>query len=700
MQYLLKQTQTYMDDLITLPKIMLETQLPHTQRHLQENPRDNALRSHQFKAFSRERVFRSDIAPNYRIAWWYGDSDKSIILWHAGTHKYIDDLENLKRIPEIRIVQEIKPEQENPIPRIEDKQLPSLSFKPSANAIFHQISPTHLRLFGVPESILDKTRQITAIDELNDLDIPKHTFEILLSLYTNPNWSPDNLLDIRQTLYRANADQLEDYCKGRIRKLMLDLSPDQEKIVGTQANGVLLVKGVAGSGKTTVGVYRALHLARNRRLFSDKPVLFLTYNETLANVVNKIFLELTPTDEHKDLSQQIQVSTMRDWCINYLNDSNRVFDPHKAENLLSSAISARLPKDPKYEFLVKEHFILTEIAQVIKGRGANEWGTYMKIERIGRGQQLSEKPRQLIWDIYCDYKQRLLSAGVMDEADLYIEALAHLSSDNTFEPYPEVVVDEAQDLPPKALELAAALAGGGQSFGLCLLADPSQSIYYKGISWKDGNVQIHSSRVKTLRRNFRNTRPILEAAWALAKADPQKTLGEVIEPDSTNRPGFKPHVYFVDEQSDQDLKCMKEIIIHYSGTNRYRLGDIAVLCRNNEKTAAVAEYLQRSKIPVCHFREDNFDVFENDIKVITINSAKGLEFPIVILLNIDEGVLPRKLDHVQNEEDLEAALRVERQLLYVGMTRAADELCMLVTTGKASRFIKDIPEKLLDIKRR
>lgn len=698
MLFTLKQTQSYLEDLSNLPVEILETQMLLTHRQLQEDPHQSSLRSHPFNAFRQSRVFRSDVDKKYRVVWWYGDGDQSIILWHVGKHSEIDDLDNLKEFPLIQIAREIKAPTTNMISKEKKESEPTVKYPTGCEAIFHGLSPTHLRLFGVPEQLVERTRQIIEIDDLFNLEMPKQAKQILLSIYTNPEWSPDNLLDIRQILYRANADQLEDYCKGKIRKLMLDLSPEQEKIVGTQANGTLLIKGVAGSGKTTVGVYRALHLAKNRRLFTSKPVLFLTYNETLAHVVEKIFLELTPEDEQKNLCERIHASTIRDWCIDYLKNGTKVFDRDRAESLLSTAISAKIPRDVKYEFLKMENFIPTEISQVIKGRGVLNWEEYKSIERIGRGQQLQEKPRKLIWDIFCEYQQKLLEARVMDEADLFVEALAQLSLDHTFEPYPEVVVDEAQDLPPKALELAAALAGGGRSYGLCLLADPSQSIYYKGISWKDGNIQIHSSRVKTLRKNFRNTKPILEAAWALSKADPQHTLDEAIEPDRTDRPGLKPHIFFTDDQSDQDLKYMKELIIHYSGTNRYRLGDIAVLCRTREKTQAVTNYLNRSDIPVCHFREEKFDVFENNIKVITINSAKGLEFPVVILMNVDEGVIPRRIDHIQNKEDLEAALRVERQLLYVGMTRAADELCMLITSGKCSRFIKDIPEEFLDMK--
>jgi superfamily I DNA/RNA helicase len=304
--------------------------------------------------------------------------------------------------------------------------------------------------------------------------------------------------------------------------------------------------------------------------------------------------------------------------------------------------------------------------------------------------------RKIIWDIYCEYQVRLSNRKLFDEADLYLEALKLIRSQPDFEPYPEVVVDEAQDLPPVALELAAALAGGGRSFGLCLLADPSQSIYYQGISWIDGNVQIHSSRVKTLKKNFRNTKQILNASWALAKADPQQALGEVIQPETASRIGSRPHLHETSHLSQQDLKVMKELILKYSEENRYRLNDIAILCRNKDKVDEVNSYLRHAKIPVCHYRESSFDVFENNIKVITINSAKGLEFPIVILMAVDDGVIPRNIDHIQDHEDYEAKMRIERQLLYVGMTRAAEELCILFTSGKKSRFLKDIPEELFD----
>lgn len=695
MPFLLKQDVSYLEDLASLPEKIREEQIIETHRRLQENPQHPGLDSHPFRCFQRKRVFRSRINENYRIAWFYGEGDQSIILWHVGDHTYIDSLEHLRTFPAINIARTIGLPKQAPLQKTKSFEQPKRASKP--NGIFSNVSPTHLKLFGVPEKLIPDVQSIIVSDQLFLLGLPNHTIQLLLGIYTDPEWTPDHLIDPRRVLYRANADQLEDYCKGKIRQLMLDLSPDQEKIVQTEAQGVLLVKGVAGSGKSTVGIYRALHLAKNREFFTTKPVLFLTYNEMLAQVVNQLFKELTPKEELSDLKNNIKSLTFRDMAQEILSGHELTFELKKSESFLNTIIARRLSHDEDFSFLKQESYVQTEISQVIKGRSIRSWDEYKMVRRVGRGQPLQERARRVIWEIYCSYQEKLRQNKFCDEADLFLLANTKITSQPDFEPYPEVVVDEAQDLPPTALEFASVLAGGGKSHGLCLLADPSQSIYYQGISWKDGKVQIHSSRVKTLKKNFRNTKQILDAAWALAKADPQQALNEIIEPETASRIGPKPYLFETQASSQQDLKLMKALIIKYSAANRYRLNDIAVISRQREKAREVSEYLKQANIPVCHYRESSFDLFENNIKAITINSAKGLEFPVVILLSVDDGVLPRNLDFLQNTEDYESKMRIERQLLYVGMTRAAEELCILFTTGKQSRFISQIPDDYFNI---
>lgn len=240
------------------------------------------------------------------------------------------------------------------------------------------------------------------------------------------------------------------------------------------------------------------------------------------------------------------------------------------------------------------------------------------------------------------------------------------------------------------------MAGGGNTNRLTLLADPYQSIYYKGIPWSDGDIKIHGSCVRLLRKNYRNSRRILDAAWQLIKDDKQKPEDH-IEPEKATREGRPPIIYMTPNKSDQQKKAIKEIIINLHKNNEYRLGDISVLTLKNDDVDGITFYLNNLGIPVCRFRDNEFDIFENNIKVITFHSAKGLEFPVVILANVDEGNFP--LNHIakiDDEDEKEMEMRLNRQLLYVGMTRASELLYIVSTEGKTSRFIKNINRNLLN----
>lgn len=89
------------------------------------------------------------------------------------------------------------------------------------------------------------------------------------------------------------------------------------------------------------------------------------------------------------------------------------------------------------------------------------------------------------------------------------------------------------------------------------------------------------------------------------------------------------------------------------------------------------------------------------VKLMTLHSAKGLEFPVVFLSGLEEGVFPHS-----RSRDSERELEEERRLCYVGMTRAQEQLFMTSARRRShfgqssfnarSRFIEDIPPHLTD----
>lgn len=98
---------------------------------------------------------------------------------------------------------------------------------------------------------------------------------------------------------------------------------------------------------------------------------------------------------------------------------------------------------------------------------------------------------------------------------------------------------------------------------------------------------------------------------------------------------------------------------------------------------------------------DTYEQADSKVTLMTLHSAKGLEFPIVFLAGMEEGLFPHSRT-LMNPEEIEE----ERRLCYVGITRAEKELYLLNATTRTvfgrtngylpSRFLKEIPEGLIE----
>ena len=134
----------------------------------------------------------------------------------------------------------------------------------------------------------------------------------------------------------------------------------------------------------------------------------------------------------------------------------------------------------------------------------------------------------------------------------------------------------------------------------------------------------------------------------------------------------------------------------------------------NELVSAVAEWEAESGAGIGEFLDEaallasvddravaavNGDLPEAAVTLMTLHNAKGLEFPLVILVGLEDGLIP----HRSGSGSL-ADLEEERRLLYVGITRAQDRLMMVqcasrMTFGRTdfarpSRFLEDLPSTL------
>ncbi len=125
----------------------------------------------------------------------------------------------------------------------------------------------------------------------------------------------------------------------------------------------------------------------------------------------------------------------------------------------------------------------------------------------------------------------------------------------------------------------------------------------------------------------------------------------------------------------------------------------AVFCENNPD-ATLSDFLDEVAL-ISDL--DNADMSEQRVLLMTLHAAKGLEFPVVYLAGMEDGLFPGYMSISSGDpEDIEE----ERRLAYVGMTRAEKELIMTMARARmlrgetqfnpVSRFVSEIPSELLE----
>lgn len=482
----------------------------------------------------------------------------------------------------------------------------------------------------------------------------------------------------------------------------MELNIDQLRIVNQKPNGHCLIKGVAGSGKTTVAVNRIPTLL-NHYVQAEEKVLIITYNKTLINYT-KYLMDFVDLQQNlffeTDPCKLIDICTI-DSIIRKYNLKNapdfQLADKQAIREAMKQAIHT-VHKTHIDSTLLSVHNLqfLTEEIDWLKSCRYLERETYQNVDRQGRmsvGENRFRLPknssiRNEIFDLYLAYENILEQEKLVDFKTNALHLLEAFQQDKIIpEKYAHIIVDESQDLTRVQLELLHYFYDDSKSTNsIMFIADAAQSIYthswLSNQSFKSVGFDM-SGKSSILSKNYRTTFEIAKAAYSLMQHDDSLSSNDnFVKPTAIERHGNKPVLKGFSGQTEEAQYIVSQIK-HLSSD--YALKDIVILSASTTYLAHLQDYLMRHGVDAEVFSKKIIDFSKDKVKLITLHSIKGLEFPVVFIAGINKGQLP-----ISEEQT-----PLGRKLLYVGMTRAK-ELLYLTHTAEPSMYIQEFDAALLD----
>ena len=204
-----------------------------------------------------------------------------------------------------------------------------------------------------------------------------------------------------------------------------------------------------------------------------------------------------------------------------------------------------------------------------------------------------------------------------------------------------------------------------------------------------------ANQIMTIGKSYVKLEPFVNMIQVFRSKNGIYTLEDLIR-DVIETTGYVREI----EESDADKEEIKDRIsnideliskvVAYEQKVEEETGDRATLSGFLEEVALVADI-------------DNVDESDDKVLLMTLHSAKGLEFPVVYMAGVEDGVFPSYRTITSDDAD---DMEEERRLAYVGITRAQEDLHVLCAKQRmingetqynpVSRFVKEIPSNLLD----
>jgi superfamily I DNA/RNA helicase len=440
---------------------------------------------------------------------------------------------------------------------------------------------------------------------------------------------------------------------------MVKLEGKQQEVLALPATGHIVVLGTAGSGITTIAMYRAIHLSK---MPNAGKVLLVTFNGALVEYMHRIC--------HTS-SDNLVVESYHKFARGYLNSrglmsSNCILN--KKDTLVEKAILELQQEYPKEStFKRSKQFFIEEISFIQKF-GFSTYEEYRLADRIGRRKaNIKRENRQWVYKAYQRYIELREKIGKRyDWDDLAIYVYNELLKDCSERRYKHIIVDEGQDFSPMMIKSLNKAMGSGGSFSF--FGDVAQQIYGSRLSWRDSGIEV--KKIWRFEANYRNPISIVKFAKAITENNYCTQDADMVEMHSQIAEGPNPSLLHF-ERIDAERQWIVNQAIEIG-----KVSSIAIVCRSRSDLDTFYALLHGKH---CNAVEINKDTpgfaSEKKVYLTTYHAAKGLEFENVIIPYLSSDRFPDP-DIVKNSLSLEDTYADELKLLFVAATRSKYGLYM------------------------
>jgi DNA helicase-2/ATP-dependent DNA helicase PcrA len=505
----------------------------------------------------------------------------------------------------------------------------------------------------------------------------------------------ENAVNIHDDILQKELSKSSD---DKMKNIVATIQRDQNAVIRNETAQVMIIQGVAGSGKTSIALHRiAFLLYRFRETITSKDVLIISPNKVFADYISNVLPELGEEQIPEMGIEEVAMEVLEDKFKfqNFFQQVSFLLEKHDEafierirfkstfaflgklnqylihiENNFFEAIELRVGRTVVPSPFIQEKFkayhripLLKRFNEVVK-----DIQQYVRsnVDRKLTGQEKAQiweaVPRMVkfgnVFDLYKNFYAwagkselfKMAPGGMLEYADVFplIYCKIRLEGARTYDHVKHLLIDEMQDYTPVQYAVLSRLFKCKKT----ILGDINQSVNPYSASSAEGIEQVfpQGDTVK-LFRSYRSTWEITEFAQRIYH-NPNLIAMERHGPPPMVK-GFENNI--------TELEEIKKLIAEFKKSTHQSLG---IICKIQEQADFVYEEVKAHQV---HLLTADSTTFKEGIIITTAHLAKGLEF--------DEVIIPfASARNYQTD--------VDKRMLYIACTRAMHQLTLTYSKEK------------------